>query len=1430
MRKISGFALLMLLMLSMSVQSSFAQRITNEKLVKWWLDARFGMMIHWGAYAQAGGYWKGVFEGGYSEWLKFRQIPNVEYDSLIREFNPVDFNADQWMKIASEAGMKYIVFTAKHHDGFAMYDSQITDYDIVDMTKFGRDPLAELATACQKYGVKLGIYYSVDRDWHHPDATCDDHYKQCNFWDYPENKSGAMERWHNSYFPNFAVKQVEELVTRYPIDLVWFDGIGLKTAAEIALLDSIIHTARPNCLINSRINTFLENSDGDYGSKGDNETPGGYQAGGWENPGTLGFSYGYSAKDSFMSPKQAVHNLIEMVSKGGNYLLNVGPDGKGIIIREARDILGVMGDWLNIYGSAIYGADGLPIDPPENVRMTVKPHQLYVHVLNWNDQVLKINGIDKVSGLNTERISQVYMLSDNLKRPLKYQLDQGVLSVDLSSCPIPRSKLNQMAEVIVVTDEPRSTAVAPVYRNWKYSGSMYILTTPDGADLHVSASVKDFPVLVRLDKSNFNFSQAKRLGEDVRFSSGSGEPLFYQIEEWNSEQETASIWVRIPEIKGNEQQELKMYWGRPKAESESNGKAVFGESNGFVSVLHMNDSLVDEVGSLDPVNVGTSATAGIVGSARNLKEGQGISGGDSVPSLPQGTGPFTTEAWFRSSVSEGIIVGWGNEERTGKAIMQLASPPKVRVDGYWSGANVSSISRIDLSQWIHVVHTCQHGDSRLYINGKLDGVSNSIKNPLNIKSPVGFYFGGWRNDYWFDGDIDEVRISKTVRSAEWIRLQYENQKPMQTLLGPLVSTGNGFSVSVEKIDIEEDSSVLVDGYSGNARKTYWLINKNGQDEVAAVDQRLFRFDAGRVTADKNLVLKFKAVYVDTVRIYEVPVKISESIPEPVFNLVGPAQWNGRDQITIVPEISNMDAMQTSGAGTLNFKWTVTGGAVIKEVVPGKLILKRSQFSGSLTVSLAMNNGGADFVARKSIQVTEPVRDPWITTTPGIDEKPVDNQFIARNDQNVGVLHYNGKLESPGDSVYVRVYADDKLFNYQKQKTGIGQTYAFTIHLKPGLIKYRIEFGPINLGREKAHDIVTNIVCGDAYIIDGQSNAEANDYGRAVNPYTSDFLRSFGCADTDPEKCRLKLWGNAASFDNQGAKLQIGYWGIELGKQLIENQKMPVCFINGSVGGSRIDVHQRNESNLTDSTTIYGRLLWRIQQAGLTHGIRGVFWHQGENDQGAAGPGGRFGWEDYQQYFIDMAAAWKEDYPNIQHYYVFQIWPRSCAMTENGSDNMLREVQRTLPNLFSNMSIMSTLGIRPPGGCHFPPEGYAEIARLIGPLVERDHYGKKFPNPITPPNLNSAYFSDDLHSKIILRFDQPVIWNDNLRSQFYLDGKAGLVKSGYVSGNEIHLQLNEPVNAQKINYLDSKSWTQENILWGENGIAALTFWEVPIARK
>ena len=284
--------------------------------------------------------------------------------------------------------------------------------------------------------------------------------------------------------------------------------------------------------------------------------------------------------------------------------------------------------------------------------------------------------------------------------------------------------------------------------------------------------------------------------------------------------------------------------------------------------------------------------------------------------------------------------------------------------------------------------------------------------------------------------------------------------------------------------------------------------------------------------------------------------------------------------------------------------------------------------------------------------------------------------------------------------------------------------------------------------------------------------------------------------------------------------------MELAKQLVKSQQVPICIINGAAGGTRIDQHQRNPSDPTDVTTIYDRLLWRVREARLTHGIRAVLWHQGENDQGAAGPDGGYGWETYQRYFVDMSAAWKQDFPNIGHYYIFQIWPNACSMG-NGNGDMLREVQRTLPRLYSNMDIISTLGIKPGGSCHYPLEGWAEFASLVQPLIEWDIYGKSVNRSLTPPNLRQAYYTSDAQDAIALEFDQAVVWTDSLVDEFHLDDVNEKVASAAVSGNVLTLKLKEASAAKTITYVKEKSWSQERLLMGKNGIAALTFCDVTI---
>jgi hypothetical protein len=967
------------------------------------------------------------------------------------------------------------------------------------------------------------------------------------------------------------------------------------------------------------------------------------------------------------------------------------------------------------------------------------------------------------------------------------------------------------------------------YAAWQQGGAIYILTTPEGANLPATTSEENFPLLVRLNKETFDFKQAKAGGEDIRFSAA-GKPLAYQVEAWDAAIGEASIWVRIPLIKGNARQEIKMHWGKADATSESSGTAVFNASNGFVAVLHMSDPVKDEVGSVEPNDKGTTPSLGMIGKGRRFDPGKGINCGEKLATLPTGSNPHSTGVWIKSEKSNVTPIAWGNEQAQGKVVMQLVSPPHIRMDCYFSGGNVESSGSLSMNQWIHVVHTYKEGEARIYVNGVLEGETKARGGPLNIRTPARMYLGGWYNNFQFEGDIDEARLSNVTRSPDWVKLEYENQKPMQTLVGTLVKPGKDFSVSEKQLIVREGQKATVSASAGGAQKVYWVLKADGQETLVGVDRFTYTFNAGRVTGDLSVTLQFRAVYADEVKVLDIPITIKEDIPEPVFTLSAPTKWDGRTTIEVVPQISNLAAMQAKGAGELNYLWDVSGLATIKKIAPGKLILTRSQNSGKMVVTATINNGGKATTQSITLQVTEPKKDAWVQRIPAKDEKPVDGQFFARDDKNEGTLYYNGTLSNAADSVFLKLYADNKLIKTEKATPAAGG-YAFTLKLKPGLIKYKVEFGTKAGGQEKVLETVNNLVCGDAFIIDGQSNALATDTHEQSAPETNEWIRSYGRpAGNAREAPPGNLWCLPVWKAQKGEKAELGWWGMVLAKRLLESQKVPIFILQAAVGGSRIDQHQRNEADPTDLTTIYGRMLWRVQQAKLTHGIRAILWHQGENDQGSAGPTGGYGWETYHPYFVEMSAAWKQDFPNVKHYYIFQIWPNSCSMGGSfGSGDMIREKQRTLPQLYSNMGIMSTHGIRPPGPAHFPLEGWAEFARLIQPLIERDLYGKIPTVSITPPNLKSASYASVAKDVIRLEFDQPVVWTDALAGQFYLDGEKDKVASGSVSGNVLTLKLKEPSAAKKVTYLKETSWSQNTLLNGVNGIAALTFCNVAIEK-
>ena len=927
---------------------------------------------------------------------------------------------------------------------------------------------------------------------------------------------------------------------------------------------------------------------------------------------------------------------------------------------------------------------------------------------------------------------------------------------------------------------------------------------------------------MRLDKDYFDFKQAQPNGEDLRLAVD-GKVLPYQIEQWDAANGKASVWVLMPTIQGNARQKIEVYWGNADAKSESNPKAIFSEANGYASVWHMSEPVVDDAGGTNSKDEGTTPSVGIIGEARHLTAGHGVFGGDKIAAYPSGVGPMTTEAWFRAEQTNGTVLAWGEEKRPCKVMFNFLSPPRIAIQCYF--ADVEAQSSLATNQWYHVVHTYTEKDSRVYVNGKLDGQSTPL---LDLPKTSRMWIGGWYGNYRFVGDVDEVRISKVARSADWIKLQYENQKPLQTLVGPLIQAGETFAVSTDATSVDEGAAAKFKLQAGGAEKIFWTLKADGKESLLAVDQFSFTLDAGRVSGSKQVTLECKAIYPTEVKKKEIAISINEAIPDPVFTLSAPTTWDGRATIEVLPQINNLAELKSKGASDLKVEWSALPFAVIKEAVPEKLMLHRSQNSGKLTVTAKISNGGEPITQSVTIDVTEPKSDAWVVRTPSKDEKPEEGQFYARDDKNVGTLHYNGMLTEATDSVYLKVYADDQLVKTETVKLAADKSYQLSAKLQPGLIVYKVEFGTIANDRETILDTVGDLVCGDAFLIDGQSNALATDTGEKSPPDTNKWIRSYGRPNGNRQKegAKENLWCNPVWKAQKGEKAELGWWGMKLAERLVESQKVPIFIINGAVGGTRIDQHQRSPTDPADLNTIYGRTLWRVQQAKLTHGIRGILWHQGENDQGADGPTGGYGWETYQPLFIEMSAGWKQDFPNVQHYYIFQIWPDSCSMGgKKGSGDMLREKQRSLPQLYSNMSIMSTLGIRPPGPCHFPLEGWEEIAKLIQPLIERDHYGQQPTRSITPPNIVQASFTN--YTTIALEFDQPIVWDDKLVSQFYLNGEKDKFESGSIDGHVLTLRLKEASTAKRITYLKESSWNQETILRGTNGIAALTFCEVDI---
>jgi alpha-L-fucosidase len=458
MRKaIAASFMLGLALITVKAQSTTAPRpydAAREKRLEWFREAKYGMFIHWGLYAIPAGEWKGQRCLGLGEWLMNRcKVPVTEYEQLTKQFNPTKFNPDEWVQLAQDAGMKYMVITSKHHDGFALFKSAVSAYNVVDATPYKKDLLKQLADACARRGMRLGFYYSQSQDWHEKDGAG-------NTWDFgpdmaPDAKTELKK--YDDYLRGKAEPQVKELLTNYgKVALIWFDTPRNMAGERGERFTKIVRELQPDTLIDGRLGT-----EGDYRSTGDNVIPPEPSAEAWETPATINDTWGFRRDDTnWKSPGQITFKLVDIVSKGGNYLLNVGPTAEGIIPQASADILRTVGRWLKANGEAVYGAGTSPFGAEfgeytskeardlrgqklflanNDYRVTTRPGKLFFTFFVEPRIPFEIPPMKN-------KLLRAYRLAD--KAPIALKTENGKTTFEMS-----RPMLDPMATVVVVEYE-----------------------------------------------------------------------------------------------------------------------------------------------------------------------------------------------------------------------------------------------------------------------------------------------------------------------------------------------------------------------------------------------------------------------------------------------------------------------------------------------------------------------------------------------------------------------------------------------------------------------------------------------------------------------------------------------------------------------------------------------------------------------------------------------------------------------------------------------------------------------------------------------------------------------------------------------------------------------------------------------------------------
>ncbi len=504
----------------------------NQRM-EWWREARFGLFIHWGLYAVPAGKWGE--KDSYGEWIRTTaEIPLETYDGFVDKFNPTKFSAHDWVQMAKDAGMKYIVITSKHHDGFAIYDSKTSDFDVM-ATPFKRDILKELADECKKEGIKLCFYHSI-MDWHHPD------YLPRRNWETNRSAKGAkFDR-----YVNYMKRQLKELCTNYgeAPHVLWFDGEWESTWNSDRGKDlyNYVRSLKPNIIINNRVGAKREGMAGftapgqfagDFGTPEQEIPATGMPGVDWESCMTMNNNWGYNQADkNFKSTKELLQNLADIASKGGNFLLNVGPTAEGLFPEESIQRLKEMGDWMKKNGESIHGTMASPVGSYDWGRVTMKTKGentiLYLHVFDApRDNKLVLSGVANTPMGATflaapmARSPKIERVDDGIVMELPKEMPDKINSVimlqlkgkpDIHFAPVAKSIRDIFIESLEVTlvDE---------------AGNAEIHYTTDGSPVTMDASVYKSPI--KLTETTTITARSFRNGKPI---SGTMQQSFWKKE------------------------------------------------------------------------------------------------------------------------------------------------------------------------------------------------------------------------------------------------------------------------------------------------------------------------------------------------------------------------------------------------------------------------------------------------------------------------------------------------------------------------------------------------------------------------------------------------------------------------------------------------------------------------------------------------------------------------------------------------------------------------------------------------------------------------------------------------------------------------------------------------------------------------------------